>query len=158
MQVASAPLELFLLLAYAGRARGELDLIALRGGGGRCHGLVLFRLSNFAIASYLAFGHLILLDFRLIVGCSISMLRHDRAFVHSARTERSATKAGKPGASCCRTEPLDTECGRSFTFTNLLKPTAFAVSKPADVDEITRGTVKVKLGRHAVLLSLGPGH
>lgn len=81
MQVASAPLELFLLLAYAGRARGELDLIALRGGGGRCHGLVLFRLSNFAIASYLAFGHLILLGFRLIVGCRISMLRHDRAFV-----------------------------------------------------------------------------
>jgi hypothetical protein len=40
----------------------------------------------------------------------------------------------------------------------MLKPKVFAVAKFADADEITSDDVKVEVGRHAVLLSLGPGH
>lgn len=63
------PPELFLLFAEAGPAVCELNLTSLHSGN-RCHRLVFFWLSNFTIASCLAFSHLVLLDFRLIFGCS----------------------------------------------------------------------------------------
>lgn len=54
---------LFRLLAQGKAAAGELDLCAC-GRGGCCGGLVFFRFASFAITSYLAFSHFVLLGRR----------------------------------------------------------------------------------------------
>jgi hypothetical protein len=101
----------------------------------------------------LAFGHLILLNFRFIIGGAAASPPS-----YSARTKLCATNAGEPAGSRCQVEAFDARCRRWLAFTIMLKPNVFAVTKFADADEITSDDVKVEVGRHAVLLSLGPGH